>query len=858
MSIVNTEKMLRYYQEFDAIEFKYNLSEVSELKNHYCELAQYESSHQFASLTKRHYADDLANLNLIYNVKEDTDTNVKLLDLILNKIIDQYINIDGIERLFSEKYIEFEWEMHLSADYEKHNMKFYRDHFFHQIRDAYMMQILLQEHGFYEKVKTILLAESNSKVSRFVCRCLEQQSAVRQGKVRDIQGLGKEKQYDSLRDMVLEHDKDFYIRNLIYMTAYMAALFHDIGYPEAYYITTSRHVMDYMSDLHSINSTGENMPRIYSLLQNSLLFRVVPFEEIERRLQNQKKPEHGTLSAVIFLLHFYENGAIHRLPPYKYAAVELAALAIYNHTNKYSVQGADGGEADSYRPTFRLNPLSYLLRICDDLQEWDRIYFAITDLGNILLCNRCRTPIVRKDAENSSLGAREYYCNCTAAVSHCRRDQRFYGFSQVFDKRSRFAYRRIYNISVCDKLEIIEKDRKLLVKLNYDTYKLLHTSYLHPTYAKYRIKELNGLKWILANQEGFVWIYLEYFVTSNPVHIKVRMLEQYLERHSTVPDTLKEIYRRIVAVEDNSDYERIKLFNELADEVYKEFLPVLDEFFCHQNMCKECSYCSNFVHALMKNNAAFNGSGTVELNFSCQDEMMCRSFAWLNLNQFDFVKGESKESLELIKANDQLEEIIKEKKLDVPDFTTLIRETDDFNVSIFYDDNKYNKNDCITELKRRCPNLKLRRHVEKAIHLYVELYLCQSLFKLDNMEPAQGVKDMLLARGQELSKKYNRYSDLQCLIEDCFLQFSRMYRDITKFAFYPDAYYKQYANGARKEFLYGIKNLNESEEYYYTAEAAYVSRERYVPYLEWDNKTGWDDDYIDAYSDLYFFWLLQR
>ena len=131
-----------------------------------------------------------------------------------------HINFDGMERLFSETYIEFEWEMHLSADYKKHNMKFYRDHFFHQVKDTYMMYMLLKDHGFYECVRNILLNESESKVSRFVCRSLVQQRYYESERVRELRTENK--------------DPEFYIRNLIYMASFMAGLFQDIGYPEGY------------------------------------------------------------------------------------------------------------------------------------------------------------------------------------------------------------------------------------------------------------------------------------------------------------------------------------------------------------------------------------------------------------------------------------------------------------------------------------------------------------------------------------------------------------------------------------------------------------------------------------------------
>ena len=243
------------------------IRENNEEAKKYAKIVEYERSHQFSCLTKQNYADDYANLDLVYGEKENTLRNINLMELVSNKWISQYINIDGMERLFSETYIEFEWEMHLSADYKKHNMKFYRDHFFHQVKDTYMMYILLKDHGFYRCVRNILMNESESKVSRFVCRSLVQQKYYETEHVRELRSE--------------ETDPEFYIRNLIYMASFMAGLFHDIGYPEAYYMTTSRHIRDYIASIHELNSENSSMNRIYALLQNSLLFRVEPFEIIK-------------------------------------------------------------------------------------------------------------------------------------------------------------------------------------------------------------------------------------------------------------------------------------------------------------------------------------------------------------------------------------------------------------------------------------------------------------------------------------------------------------------------------------------------------------------------------------------------
>lgn len=721
---ISTEKMLEYFEQFDPLDFKYNHrrgKKLSEDWEKYAKITEYEKSNQRASLTKKNYAEDYANLMLVYDEKEQNETNVRLLQLVSNKIIEQYINISGMERLFSETYIEFEWEMHLSADYKKHNMKFYRDHFIHQIRDAYMMVVMLDECGFYEKVREVLENESESKVSRFVHRSLIQHRYHENSKVAELR----------------KDDKEFYIRNLIYMASFMAALFHDIGYPEAYYMTTNRHIVDYIASLHDLNAEGSNIKRIYSLLQNSLLFRVVPFKEIEQRIANEEKPDHGALSAIIFLLHFYENGAIYKLVPYKTAAIELAALAIYNHTNAYSLLGKK--DYTAYRPCFSLNPISYLLRICDDLQEWDRVYFVISNQPNLLLCSKCKTPIIRKREEGRSSVAR-YTCNCKRAGKAKQKS----AFFQAFDGSSGFSYRRIFNVSVCDKLEIqkLSEGKRLLIKLNYDPYKLLYVTYLNPSYAKYRIKELNLVKLLMENQKEIPQIYLDYLVTSNPVLIKVKLLEQYFSADAPVRGAAS---AAVVVPQDFAD--------------------------------------SKAVH-------------------------------------------------DIIKKND----------------TVLLDK-------------------CAPVLKKFHSDTRLHEYLKNALGLYIRLYQCL-LIALKNNAAAHTAKkasaggmaeEFLKSEGRRLSEKYVGHPELRCLIEDCFLQFSRMYGDIAEIGFYPDNYFEQYSNGKRKQYLYSGTALEplyryESEDYYYKAALRYMDSQNYEPLSGREEP----EDYVDAYTDLYFFYLINE
>lgn len=915
----STKEMVKFFENFDPIQFKYHYQSVEEMREdikRYNEIVEYEKSNQKSTLTEKNYAGDYANLNLVYDEKTQNLENIRLLELISNKIISQYINISGMERLFSETYIEFEWEMHLSADYKKHNMKFYRDHFFHQIRDAYMMLVFMQNYGFYDYVKKAFETENGSKITRYVRRCLVQQEYAEKEGVKKLR----------------KNDGDFYIRNLIYMSSLMAALFHDIGYPERFYMISGQHIMDYIANLHELNDGNSNMKRIYSLLQNSLLFRIVPYREIEKRICDVDDPDHGALSAIIFLLHFYENGAIYNLAPYKTAAVELAALAIFNHTNTFGLLGKK--DPTAYRLCFSRNPISWLLRICDDLQEWQRIYFVISSQSNPVFCRRCYTPIIGKRSGK----VMQYECNCKSALGRCRTTERTesFCFSQTFEGNAGFPYRRIYNVSVCDDLKIHagsrirfegekgdrEKKDRLCIELHYNPYKLLHVAYVNHTYAKYRIKELNSVKKLFENQAIIPKIFLDYFVTSNPIHIKVKLLEDYLqnqkrlfekkdkellEREKQLQKEEKEIEieerrlksegaltgaekkkHRILQKEKEKLQEESRLQKDkelrcwdtdwlLAaaeqDTIFEgmeaELMgknacgALIEEFILRTRLCKECAYCENFIHSIPcifheEERPGFSG---------CQNEADRRCLAWLVTlaDNVDIADVNASTMKELLPEQHNVSKLIKEKNLSYPDFKKSIQEADEEQTnSIFFDDGFETTEMNLVKLRENCPVRKIIAYLKKALGLYVNLYLCQAISRLANMperKDAERLKEAIRKRGRVLAERYKKFPEMQCLVEDCFLQFTRMYKDISEFDFYPEEYYNQYANGKRKQYLYAEKPEEkkkferESEDYYYKALTRYMAPQLYKPVLSRKKEAA---DFIDAYTDLYLFQMMNE
>ena len=552
----------RYQIKFEEIKaLKDNAERLSFIYQRvYEHLQDYEDSYELASLTKKDITHVMENLYMIYNTEDNEISQVvQLINLISQNVISKYIQIDGLERLFNEQYIDFEWEMHLGMDHKQQTMKFYRDHFIHQARDAYMMDRLLQDGGFYKRVLDILCQPNASKVSRYFFKMVERQRKVPLPNAE-----------------YLQYDKDFAPRNIIYMAAYMAGLFHDIGYPDTYLQSLRRRISAFAPNMSPGNPMRDTLPRdIFSLLQNSLLFRLVSFEEIQTRVYKDSI-DHGTLSAIAFLLHFYENGVIFRLPPYQAAAVELAGLAIYNHTYVYSIAETGKKKPDDYRPRFLTNPISYLLRLCDDLQEWDRVYFEISSNSNLITCNRCHTPTVGQPIWTEGRKHHRYVCNC------CDKTQ-CGAFSRTFDGELSFPYRRLYNVEVCDEVQVeslrgkdLDDDGDICFRLLYNPYKLLHIVYISQSYARYRIGELNNLKPLMLYQAGLPRMWLDYVVTANPILLKTCLLERYfeacLETGKIEADKIEEYFRNLTDEERGTEALR-----DAADLLMNQLEPVLNK-----------------------------------------------------------------------------------------------------------------------------------------------------------------------------------------------------------------------------------------------------------------------------------------
>lgn len=602
---LNNKELLEYYRKFNSIEYKYGkyinefVDEPLERAELMKKLAVHEQARNFSELTKKNMNSTVMNLEKIYGKRRIAENIVKIYHLVYTKVIGEYINIDGVERLFNDKYANYEWELHLGMNYESHEMNYYRDHFIHQVKDAFTMDRLL-ENGYLGTVRNILKEESNSKISAFVKKYVDIQCEKDNYFVKLMESMAAPDKGKFTKEM----QKDYYTDNIIKMSCYISALFHDIGYPIVNNMKGNQDIMEYIFETYNLNDYIINFNKITALLGNSLLFRVEPIKKIKKRLAGNdevnQEIDHGVVSAIVFLLHFYENGAIHRLEPYKICAVELAGLAIYNHTNKYSYINEKA--ADYEKNIFFQNPISHLLRISDDMQEWGRIYFELTDKSNLIICEKCKMPIVRIDSgENQDEGITKYWCNCAKDGIN---------FKRVFPEDG-FSYCRIYKLTICEevKIEWNENLKEEHIHLDYDLNRLLHIAYISPMYASYRSKEIKKLKRLFLRQGTPYSTYVHTFMSANIIAIKSEIIgerllkekldekskdfigklkdwdiESCLEEAGNLKESIikkdEEIIRRIEEIDSDKtvDYLKDSLDRYMELYVYMYFFSLYNEF----------------------------------------------------------------------------------------------------------------------------------------------------------------------------------------------------------------------------------------------------------------------------------------
>lgn len=575
--LTNNDSMLGYYKNLDPVELKYAVGEsLSDAA--FVRIAEYETQYQYSSITKQQYSGILDNLRLVYGKNELVENDIKAFHTVEEKLLCHYIGIPQLNQMFDEDYFNFEWDMHVGQNFSEHRSDYYRDHFIHQIRNLYMILRLLRETGFYEASERILRDASASKVSEFVCK----KSRAFLSDAKGVQQQLLEEIYAAQSGEKAAFFEEFFFKYVIYASSMMAALFHDMGYPICHFLDVRRRISAYNPTMYMFTHNAvDSFDQLAFKLGCSLLFSIVSPQVIRKRLEpnEEGRYDHGAYSAIAFLLQFYDTGVIYSLSAEKQCAIELAALAIFNHTSKFKVIKAKA-DTSYYNMYYRQNPVSFLLRFCDDLQEWDRRYFEISNAGDLLFCPKCGFPLLKRKKRNNDgdpLPKSNYYCCCPKEQEELFRPD-------VFIKR------KLYLVSVADSVKISlgeddDNTQNLIATIHYDPYKLLMLAKTNPTYAKYRAKEMKALRRLLDDQNfsfmsqgelSFSHIRLYGFMTANPVLIKIKILENFLRGFFNESATLsvrkkllsvQELKNVLEGIQNGTDQEK-DFFTWLVDSVF--------------------------------------------------------------------------------------------------------------------------------------------------------------------------------------------------------------------------------------------------------------------------------------------------
>lgn len=655
-----------FLKEFDSVREKYSIGNDSAC---YSDAWKYENVSMPVNYSKNDSASFIESMCMVYGCDElEANKALWRCKTISDKFLNQFIHIDGISRLFNEHYIEFEWDMHSRMNFDVHEISYYRDHFFHQLRNCYMLDKLLKDSDVFHKVESILLNETESKVSRFFSESMQKLTYnIRdEHRLKDVlKRIAAEKTFsglinESIRDYkgeyissikneilkffityikqvhspdlsILKDDinylfglsndskreldnilnyinrnidwqnkrttfnqkydeevKNYYSRYIIKSSAYIAALFHDIGYPVAHYFVIQKRLLGFSPPIYMlINGDKSSYEKIVAKLSQSLLFQLVDKKEIIQRCESG---DHGTLSAIIFLLHFYESGLIFSLPIEQKTSIEIAALAIYNHTNKYeSILGEDKhSECHYQRAIFKLNPISFLLRLCDDAQEWSRTYFEISNTASLIYCNNCYTPLIRKKENNKY----QYKCFCGKGGKLKN--------AYFKNENTDFKRRLIYNVNTCKSLQLNINDTEIVFDFKYDYFRLLRMCSLGTSYAFQRIKELNYIKRLVIGQNIGKKVRINYIMSCNPVFLKSLIIGKYIEKYKMdfIPKNvlsnlgiqnvdsnlrrrwekqLKFYYNIYLKGQRNSQNSYVRLLNTIKNEKLKQIVKKLSE-----------------------------------------------------------------------------------------------------------------------------------------------------------------------------------------------------------------------------------------------------------------------------------------
>lgn len=456
----------------------------------------------------------IGSKGLLYG-QEDARKQICLLET-MQRFLHDYIGIDGLEELLVNNYGTIENSIFFEHDRYGQPANI-REHSKHQLKNAYLGSLLLLECGYLQNMAEAIL-KGRSSVTRYLYyqakAFLEKEGILEQGEAF------QEKLCRKLEEWCYK----------IYM---ISALLHDIGYPLEYYLRSSRLLTDYPPYLKLLSPTVKlSFSEVKALLNTSQLFRLVDQEKIREKYD---KDNHGVLSAVSLLMHFYYGGRIYSLTQEEQCLVEMSAIAIYRHTDKFQ-----GGS----RMVYLQDPVSYMVRLCDDLQEWDRFKLLINEKHNYLKCPKCGKLV-------QPVGEGKYACGCPTGTR--------------FQKITGIKNKKLNYVCLCDKVILKKETDRVCLVFDFSLIKQVEILLEDYTAVLRRAEDLEKVKELLKNQYLQPQLEIEYFASNNPYYLIREMI-----RRSGLTEA---------KIQQKIDKIRYRIKNQNMQEFYGQYLRMKEDRF---------------------------------------------------------------------------------------------------------------------------------------------------------------------------------------------------------------------------------------------------------------------------------------
>lgn len=513
----DAEEMERYLQEFDVFCMKYFGTNVPPREFDYSKVMTCMEDVSADGMLHGCSADQLAKVydvtekvygsRVTNNNKRDIESYPTVYKLVLEKFINGFVAIEGVDTLYNPLYFVFEWLMHLEYKENLESYSYYRDHFVHQVRNMVEMLRLLTSEDLQLKDECIWALKNGKN------RLAIQMNKTVKDVLKNPEVMTGLKEITECIKKPDEVDPNKYMEMTVYTyillaSAIVTSVCHDIGYPITFISDNLTMMGNFLPASKFFFEKKDSNLELHRILQDSLLYRMYSPKMIADKV---REGDHGAISACVLLMKYYENGRIFSLSSIEKMIIELSALTIFEHTLKY--ENIETGK-DRYQISFEENPFSYLFRLCDDMEEWDRTYFEITKQSNFLLCGKCETIIKTIGSDD---GKRHYACCC----------------GEKGTNENAFKYRKLANVDTCKKIEfekyeLSEKEYIYRIKLDYDLIALLQAAAYSESFAQKRASALREIKIMTFSQSGLKTMYIDSFITNNPILIKMEILSRYL------------------------------------------------------------------------------------------------------------------------------------------------------------------------------------------------------------------------------------------------------------------------------------------------------------------------------------------